>query len=880
MFSSVTTAPATYWSWLDLAWQSTLLLSAAAALNWRLRRSLAASRHACWLAAFLGLAVLPMATVLPDNWRMHLVASATHASVTPGTASHADDLPHAAMHQPAASELLLAAATGSDLDLASARLSGDPAALSTSSGNTHSPAAEPSRAGSGTDPRTLVVGTWLAGCLLALMPLLLGALSLRRLNKRSCQPADAAVVTMLDDLRREMNVRRRITVVETDRREMPMTWGVWRPHILLPREARRWTPRQQELVLRHELAHVARFDCLWQLTAQLLRAVYWFQPLAWLAVARMRDEQEHACDDRVLASTVDAADYAEQLLLIVSQSRSRRLAASWALAMGRPGQIESRLRSILAARRRVPTSRRSLVGITCAVLSIALVASLPTLHAVAADPTDETPKASATQQGDETQPTANQESAGEANQEDHHSAATDGIDDQLEQLKAVRARIKMHYVHPVDERRLTEGAINGMVRSLDDPYSQYLNPDQLSDVERQVQSQLIGIGARLESKDGQVVVTSPLPDSPALKAGIQPGDVLVSVDGVTLNAKPLDEVVKLIMGPAGSEVKIVIHRGESEQALAITRRAIVVPTVRGLSWHGEQKWDYWLDTTERIAYASIEQFAANTAAELQAVLDGLAKDGLRGLVLDLRFSPGGLLSASVDVASLFLEDAVIVSSHVGKSEQVIRSKRAAPFADLPLVVLIGRQTASSSEIVAGALQDNGRAVLLGTRTFGKGSVQTIVKLPGAGGLKVTAGEFLLPSGRAIDRRASSVQWGVDPTDGFYLSLSAAQVEALEAMRRDTSIVGAGSDPTRRPPVDWLASDPQTVTAVKALRTRLATGEFTRTGLPNAAMNAQHAQREEIERRRRELNAELARLKLELAELDKSSSGADDDKPKE
>jgi hypothetical protein len=286
---------------------------------------------------------------------------------------------------------------------------------------------------------------------------------------------------------------------------MPMTWGIWRATILLPEGAEKWSADRLRVVLLHELAHVRRRDCLTQLLGQLARAAYWFNPLAWLAVREMRRLQERACDDLVLNAGFAAPDYAEHLLEISAGFRSSGRAAAVALAMARTPAIESRIASILSDREnRRPLSRRRWGALSLAAM--VLILPLSALQFEAA--------------------TAAADAAGAAQGEQAAATAAQEVD-RAKELAELREKIAAQYVTPVDEKEIAQGAIKGMLGALRDPHSDFLTAEMVASMERSLAGAIVGIGVHLEREQEQLRVVTALQDSPALAAGIQPGDVIL-----------------------------------------------------------------------------------------------------------------------------------------------------------------------------------------------------------------------------------------------------------------------------------------------------------------------------------------------------------------
>jgi len=339
-------------------------------------------------------------------------------------------------------------------------------------------------------------------------------------------------------------------------------------------------------------------------------------------------------------------------------------------------------------------------------------------------------------------------------------------------LVDIHRQVAANYVDPVDEAQLREGAIGGMLEELD-PFSVYVPPSRQEDFDRMLEGSFKGIGIQLNQlEDGRVEVVSPIDGSPAFKAGVLAGDIIQKVNGETLDGLRLPEIVKKIAGPLGSDVKInVKHVTGEEVELTMKREEIIVPTVKGYARQQDTTWDYYVCDHPKIGYMRITQFTPDTFDRVREVLagdgkgwNGLLDDGLKGLILDLRFNPGGRLDQATKIVDLFVNEGVIVSTRGrNRLEQVLRAESPGTLPYFPMIVLVNESSASASEVVAGSLLDNGRAVVLGSRSYGKGSVQELIPLDGKGGeLKLTVAYYYLPSGRLVHRKKDATDWGVQP----------------------------------------------------------------------------------------------------------------------
>lgn len=302
-----------------------------------------------------------------------------------------------------------------------------------------------------------------------------------------------------------------------------------------------------------------------------------------------------------------------------------------------------------------------------------------------------------------------------------------------------------HYIDPValEPRSMFFGAVRGLVAAVGDPYTTFMTPEENEDFRESLDGELQGIGAELTVRDGQVIIVSPLKGSPAERAGLQPEDIVVEVDGASVVGQSLSEVVQKIRGPKGTKVTIGVLREDEAKILSftITREEIKVPSV-----------SFEVKETESgsVAYLEVNQFGDDTIEEVAEVLRGLREDEVSGLVLDLRFNGGGYLDGAVDMTSLFLEKGKVVSVQRRTGEPQHHYVSGRPLlTSLPLVILINEASASASEIVAGALQDHERAKVIGKKSFGKGTVQEVMDLPGGSSLRVTVAKWLTPSGKDL-----------------------------------------------------------------------------------------------------------------------------------
>ncbi|HYP36833.1 MAG TPA: S41 family peptidase [Stellaceae bacterium] len=382
---------------------------------------------------------------------------------------------------------------------------------------------------------------------------------------------------------------------------------------------------------------------------------------------------------------------------------------------------------------------------------------------------------------------------------------------QLNLFGEVFERVRAEYVDDVSDDSLVESAINGMLTSLD-PHSNYLNTKNFNDMKVQTRGEFGGLGIEVSMENGLVKVVSPIDDTPAARAGLKPGDLITHLDGDPVQGMTLPEAVEKMRGPVSSEIKLTIRReGREPFDVKLIRATIKIQSVRS---HLEG---------DNIAYIRITTFNEQTDVGLNNAMKNLKQQAggkLLGVVLDLRNDPGGLLDQAVAVADAFLEKGEIVSTRGRRSEDAQRynARPGDIAAGLPVAVLINGGSASASEIVAGALQDHHRAILLGTRSFGKGSVQTIIPLPGHGAMRLTTARYYTPSGRSIQAK------GIDPD----IVVEAAKIEktpekgeakvaTASDLKRDDSGDGGGEQSSVDPSIIGTPADYQLTRAVDMLR---------------------------------------------------------------
>lgn len=312
----------------------------------------------------------------------------------------------------------------------------------------------------------------------------------------------------------------------------------------------------------------------------------------------------------------------------------------------------------------------------------------------------------------------------------------------LNEFWQVYSLIDQEHVGTIDKKKAVEGATRGLVESLGDPFSGYLTKEERSNLTQELSGEFEGIGARLEDKNGNVTVVSPLTDSPAERAGLKPNDIIVKINGVSTEDMSLDQAVDKIRGKEGTEVELTIYRTSVSDPIVmkITRSAILVPSV---TWK----------MVGTVGYIEVSQFGDDTVALFAAAVAGLKEKSPTAIVLDLRNNPGGYLNDVAPLAAAFLPPASVVTIQKFKTkpQEEIKTEGVPVFPETKLFVLTNAGSASASEILAGALKDYGRAKIIGQKSYGKGSVQDIIPLGGGAALRLTIAEWLTPKGNVVNK---------------------------------------------------------------------------------------------------------------------------------
>ncbi|MGR3178699.1 MAG: S41 family peptidase [Candidatus Anammoxibacter sp.] len=384
----------------------------------------------------------------------------------------------------------------------------------------------------------------------------------------------------------------------------------------------------------------------------------------------------------------------------------------------------------------------------------------------------------------------------------------DYYDDYERFVKVVKI-IQNKYVDEIDIKDLFHDAYKGMLSGLDS-YSQFFEPEDVQDLKAETEGEFDGLGIEVVIRNGMLLVITPMIDSPAMRAGVMAGDIILKIDGRFADNLTFREVINSLRGKPGSEVTLtVLHKdGTTPEDILIKRAKIHVKSIRGARI---------VDNDAKIGYIAITNFQDRTTEDFKAAIKELLKQGMESLVLDLRFNPGGLLNVAIDVSDQFLEKDVIVSTRGREKSQnvVYKAHRGGLLIHQPLVVLLNNGSASASEIVAGAIKDNKRGILLGNRTFGKGSVQSLLPVEdGKSALKLTTARYYTPSGISIHRT------GIEPD--IHVELSIEEIKALhENLARINNLVGQDSGDDENKSEDNKPSsefkDKQLVSAINILK---------------------------------------------------------------
>jgi len=400
----------------------------------------------------------------------------------------------------------------------------------------------------------------------------------------------------------------------------------------------------------------------------------------------------------------------------------------------------------------------------------------------------------------------------------------------VRRLVDIHRQIANNYVESVDDSKLEQGALEGMFGQLD-PFSMYVRPEKVKEFDEMLDGSFEGVGIQLnqDEKTRQIEIITPIEGSPAFKAGVFAGDILLKINGESLQGLNIQDVTKKIKGKADSPVTLrVRHTTGEEVDLTMSRSKVVVPTVKGFKRKQDSTWDWYVYPNPKIGYIRITQFTPDTVERIKFALSGDGKswkgmlaDGMKGLILDLRFNPGGRLDQAVQLVDLFIDKGVIVSTKGrNRPENIVTAQAAGTLPYFPMVVLVNEHSASASEIVAGSLMDNQRALVMGERSYGKGSVQELINLDGnQGELKLTVAYYYLPSGRLVHKKKDATDWGVQPqvlVPADEETEKKIMIELDQHERFLPPVPKATTTPTTKPATQPASSDTQLQRAVDTM----------------------------------------------------------------
>ena len=334
---------------------------------------------------------------------------------------------------------------------------------------------------------------------------------------------------------------------------------------------------------------------------------------------------------------------------------------------------------------------------------------------------------------------------------------------ELKEISDIMDLVDANYVgeKATDKKVMMQGAIRGMVESLDDPHSNYFTKEELESFKDDIKGKYVGVGMVIQKKKNEpLVVISPIEDSPAYKVGIKPKDQIIAIDGESTYTMSSEESVDKLKGSPNTAVKVTVYREKTKETKDITiiRAEVVLKYVK----------HRMLDDTDGIGYLRLTQFGEDVYKDMRTAIEDLQKHNMKALVLDLRSNPGGALDQAIKISSMFIKEGRIVSTRTKNGEEEIRNREGKYYGDFPLVVLINGGSASASEIVSGAIKDHKRGLLIGEKSFGKGSVQTLIPLPDGDGIKLTIAKYFTPSGISIHGIGIEPDIKVEEKDGYML----------------------------------------------------------------------------------------------------------------
>ena len=391
-------------------------------------------------------------------------------------------------------------------------------------------------------------------------------------------------------------------------------------------------------------------------------------------------------------------------------------------------------------------------------------------------------------------------------------------------------QVERRSLEPAGERKLLEGALGGMMEELGDQYSVYFRPQAAKELVQTLEQKFGGVGLQIELDPAtkQLTVASPLFGAPAYEAGVRPHDRVLRIDGRSTQGLSLEDAADLLKGKPGTPVVLTVqHEGEPRPVeIRVVRAVVRVDTVVGDTRNPDGSWNYFLEGHPGVGYLRINAFAETTAKELRRALQQMQPE-MRGLILDLRDDPGGWLTTAVDVCNLFIDSGVIVTTRRrdGSIKNTYTATAEGTFRDFPMAVLVNHYSASASEIVAACLQDHQRAVVVGQRTYGKGTVQEVIELEGGeGALKLTTASYWRPSGKNIHRVKGTTEaddWGVMPDKGYEVVVEGEDFTKLHLWRfRRDGYKPPGGEPPPTEADQSLDNDKQLLKAVEYIEQQI------------------------------------------------------------
>ena len=713
-----------------------------------------------------------------------------------------------------------------------------------------------------------IAGLWGIASLMVFVVLVWRISRVRNLLK-SAASVDTWLQNEIADLSERLTIRAPDCVVSGAIRA-PFLWCLGRVRLVWPRAVSHAEQREQARpLLVHELAHLKRRDH-WTAWIELLALiVWWWNPVFWFVRRELRASAEMACDAWVVellpgqrrayaeslvefgrrgrnlqlafgavgADTGSRRMFKRRLEMIMNEDSATRLSKWTVLFAVLLGMLSLPTFAIESTRQPQDRVARTEADTSDDLVFAELVAQFNRLmderrfaeagivarKAEELDPEDPVTvvmvaksRTAASQREDSDAESTQRRvveitTRGAAESAPDKTAAEASDTSATVALNEVLGRIERQYYGRFDRRELERAAIEAIMAKLDDK-SSILTREEYEHMTASIGGNLVGVGIaiHLDSETGRPAVTRPIRNSPGLAAGLRRGDVLVSIDEKSTEGMSLKELVDRIRGPRGSTVELGIQRADETLVVKVVRDRFEMAAVNPWSISADGRENYWTGGDGRIGYVHIPAFTKDTVSKLRKVLADLNTAGMKALVLDLRNCGGGLLPAATELVDMFIDEGIILSSQSRSAGANItfRATEGGPYTDLPLAVLVNGYTASAAEIVAASLQDHHRAAMVGERTFGRGTVQSIFRLQDGGALKLTTAAWLRPNGKTLLRREGRGDWGVQPDAGLAVELT-DEIRRRLAEQRDRRLNGES--------VDAPVNDPQLKKAVAALQ---------------------------------------------------------------